>query len=166
MTDSRVVEWSTRGCVYAAFLVEWKFKSGKSTMDENQAKAFGAMLRQRRQALGLTMRQIEAATGIPNTTISRIETGSFKAPRPDKLARIAQALGMSVGELFAQAGYLVADDLPDYATYLATKHPELPDTVLNRLSREFVELLNQLRFGSPPQPAFEETGHDDGGESS
>ena len=135
-------------------------------MDENQAQALGAMLRQRRHALGLTMRQIEAATGIPNTTVSRIETGSFKAPRPDKLARIAQALGMSAGELFARAGYLVADDLPDYATYLATKHPELPDTVLHRLSQEFVDLLDQLRFSSPPQPAFAEAGHDKEGASS
>jgi transcriptional regulator with XRE-family HTH domain len=135
-------------------------------MDENQAKALGATLRLRRQALGLTMRQVEAATDIPNTTILRIESGSFKAPRPDKLARIAQALGMSVGELFAQAGYLVADDLPDYATYLATKHPELPDADRKRLAQEFVELLNQLRFSSPRQPVFEETGDDDGEEIS
>jgi transcriptional regulator with XRE-family HTH domain len=156
MTDSRVVEWSTKGCVYASFLVEWKFKSGKPTMDESQAKAFGAMLRRRRYALGLTVRQIEAATGIPNTTISRIETGSFKAPRPDKLARIAQALGLSAGELFAQAGYLVADDLPDFATYLATKHPELPDDERARLSDQFATLLRQLGLTQPLQAAYQE----------
>jgi transcriptional regulator with XRE-family HTH domain len=153
MSERRVVEWSTRGCVYASFLVEWKFKSGKPIMDEAQAKTFGAMLRRRRHALGLTVRQIEAATGIPNTTVSRIETGSFKAPRPDKLAKIAQALGLSAGELFAQAGYLEAGDLPDYGTYLATKHPELPDDERARLSDHFAELLEQLSIAKLPLPS-------------
>ena len=120
-------------------------------MDESQAKELGATLRQRRQALGLTMRQVEAVTDIPNTTILRIEAGSFKAPSPDKLARIAQALGMSAGELFAQAGYMVAD--------------ELPESHRQRLSEEFVELLSQLGFGSMSQPALEEPGND-GGERS
>ncbi len=113
-------------------------------MDEAQAKALGAMLRRRRHALGLTVRQIEAATGIPNTTVSRIETGSFKAPRPDKLAKIAQALDLSAGELFAQAGYLEPGDLPDFATYLATKHPELPDDERRRLDDHFTNLLERL----------------------
>lgn len=132
-------------------------------MDENQAKALGATLRQRRQTLGLTIRQVEAATDIPNTTISRIETGSFKAPRPDKLAGIAQALGMSVGELFAQAGYMVADDLPDYSTYLATKHPELPDSHRRRLSEEFADLLRRLGFNATYLPAAQESEDDGGG---
>ena len=89
----------------------------------------------------------EAATGIPNTTVSRIETGSFKAPRPDKLAKIAQALHLSAGELFAQVGYLEAGDLPDYSTYLATKHPELPDDERARLSDQFATLLDRLGIG-------------------
>jgi len=165
MTDSHVVEWSTRGCVYASFLVEWKFKSGKPIMDESQAKALGAMLRRRRHALGLTVRQIEAATGVPNTTVSRIETGSFKAPRPDKLAKIAQALDLSAGELFAQAGYLEAGDLPDYGTYLATKHPEIPDDERARLSDHFCELLGRLNLAPIQIPALEEQIDDSPGES-
>ncbi len=52
-------------------------------MNESQAKALGAMLRERRNALGLSTYAVKDATGIPSTTISRIETGSFKAPRPE-----------------------------------------------------------------------------------
>lgn len=126
-------------------------------MDEQQAKAFGTMLRQRRHALGLTVRQIGEATAIPSTTVSRIETGSFKAPRPDKLARIAQTLGLSAGELFARAGYLIATDLPEYATYLRTKRPDLPESAIERLQDHFVQILAEHGLAPVAQPVFEES---------
>ena len=125
-------------------------------MDEQQAKKLGTMLRQRRHALGLSVYAIKDATGIPSTTISRIETGSFKAPRPDKLARIAQALGLSAGELFAQAGYLVATDLPEYSTYLRTKRPDLPESAIKGLHDHFMTILDQHGLSPVLQPVFEE----------
>lgn len=124
-------------------------------MNKQQATSLGSMLRQRRQSLGLSVRQVEAATDMHNTTISRIETGSFNAPQPDKLARIAQVLGLSVGEVFSQAGYLVADDLPDYGTYLRTKHPELPEADWERLTHQFAELLGSLGLVSTLAIALE-----------
>lgn len=142
MESSVVVELSTKGCVYASFLVEWIFQTGNQTMDKTQAEALGAMLRQRRKTLGLTVRQMKSATGIDNATISRIETGSFRAPRPDKLARIAQVLRLSVGELFSRAGYLVAADLPEFPTYLRTSYPTLPESAIERLHEQFTEMLD------------------------
>jgi transcriptional regulator with XRE-family HTH domain len=144
------------GCVYASFLVERKFKVGNQTMDEQKAKTFGIMLRQRRHALGLTVRQVGESTGIASTTVSRIETGSFEAPRPDKLARIAQALKLSTGEVFAQAGYLDPADLPEYETYLRTKRPDLPESAIQSLHDHFVQILGQFNLVHTPQPALEE----------
>jgi len=132
-------------------------------MNESQANALGAMLRERRNALGLSTYAVKDTTGIPSTTISRIETGSFKAPRPDKLAKIAEALGLSAGELFARAGYLVASDLPEYATYLQTKHPELPMWAIERLQDLLAELL-ELHQPSLV-PAIEESTDDRTGTS-
>ena len=109
---------------------------------------------------------VGAATDIPSTTVSRIETGSFEAPRPDKLARIAQALELSAGELFAQAGYLVATDLPEYATYLRTKRPDLPESAIKSLHDHFMEILNQLGLDPTRQLASEEFGLDAGSQSS
>jgi transcriptional regulator with XRE-family HTH domain len=157
LNGNRVVEWATKGCVYASFLVEWKFEQENRTMNEEQAKSFGDMLRQRRQDLGLSVRQVGAATAMNNTTISRIETGSFKAPRPDKLARIAEALGMSAGELFARAGYLVASDLPEYSTYLRTAHPDLPASAIDRLHDHFQAILAEFGISRARQPILEES---------
>ena len=137
---------------------------GKDSWTNPQAKALGAMLRQRRHALGLSVDAIKDATGIPSTTVSRIETGSFKAPRPDKLAHIAEALGLTAGELFAQAGYLVADDLPEYATYLRTKHPELPESAIQGLHDHFMAILDQHGLTPFLQPAFEELADESPGE--
>lgn len=69
-------------------------------MNQEQAKALGALIRQRRLELGYTTYQLGEAAGVPNSTVVRIEQGKFKAPRPDKLASFAQFLGMTLAELF------------------------------------------------------------------
>jgi transcriptional regulator with XRE-family HTH domain len=164
VTDESVVEWATKGCVYASFLVEWEFNSRRKSMDKNQAKAFGAMLRQRRQALHLTVRQVGDAAHIPNTTISRIETGSFKAPRPDKLARIAQVLELSPAEVFARVGYLSSGDLPTFPTYLRTSYPDLPDHVIERLHGHLLDALSEFGL-SPVSDPLEELANEPSGVS-
>ena len=48
-------------------------------------------LRERRQQLGVHLRQLEETTGINRGTLSRIETGQ-QIPTPGQLANIALAL--------------------------------------------------------------------------
>ena len=94
-------------------------------MNESQAQALGAMLRARRKELGYSTYQLAEAAGVRNSTVVRIELGRFAAPSPEKLARFAEELEMSLGEVYAKAGYIVPDDLPDFDTYLSKKYPEL-----------------------------------------
>jgi transcriptional regulator with XRE-family HTH domain len=112
-------------------------------MDHKQAKTLGEILRRRRHSLGLSIRQLGERAQVTNTTITRIEQGAFKAPRPDKLARITAALGLGLGEIFARAGYLVPEDLPDYVTYVRTTYPELPETAIKGLFSHFQSVLGQ-----------------------
>jgi len=58
-------------------------------------------------------------------TIVRLEAGTIGAPRPDKLSRIAQVLGISGADVFALAGYAVPSDLPTLRPYLLAKYQEL-----------------------------------------
>lgn len=55
-------------------------------------------------------------------TIVRLEAGTIGAPRPDKLSRIAQVLGISGADVFALAGYAVPSDLPGLRAYLSAKY--------------------------------------------
>jgi transcriptional regulator with XRE-family HTH domain len=62
-----------------------------------------------RESLGVTQEQLGEAVGLSGACISRIETG-LQSKTFDRLARIAEALGVTVPELF---------DLGDEATQRA-----------------------------------------------
>jgi transcriptional regulator with XRE-family HTH domain len=109
-------------------------------MNQEQSQALGALIRARRLELGYTTYQLGAAAGVQNSTVVRIEQGKFAAPRPDKLAKFAQHLGMSVADLFGRAGYLVPHELPTFGTYLLTKYPDLPEMAMAELQSVFEKL--------------------------
>lgn len=130
-------------------------------MDEPSSRTLGATLRERRRSLDFSTKTLGEAVGVPSSTISRIETGSFKAPRPDKLARIAEVLRLPASEVFALAGYLTPHDLPEFSTYLRTKHPNLPDAAIERLSGQLRDVLSE--FGLSLAHLLEEPAHDQTG---
>ena len=80
-----------------------------------------------------------------------------RRPAPTSWPRSPEALGLSAGELFARAGYLVANDLPEYATYLRTKHPELPMSAIQRLQDLLAEMLELHQPSLSLVPAIEES---------
>ena len=112
-------------------------------MNDEQVKALGALLRQRRKELGYSTYELAQAAGVYQSTVVRFEQGRFTAPRPDKLATFARLLGMSVAEVFAKIGYVVPDDLPGFETYLKTKYPGLPAIAISELLKLFEILVDQ-----------------------
>ena len=158
MTKDDVVKWSMGCGVHAYFLLEWHL-----VMNPQEAREFGQRLRDRRESLGLTVRQVSDAAKVPHSTVARVERGEFAAPRPDKLAKLATALGFSPAELFAAAGYVRADELPDLATYLKAKFAGLSPSVIDELGQQFDSLtageFNQAKL------ATEEVDNDAAGES-
>jgi transcriptional regulator with XRE-family HTH domain len=121
-------------CVHAASVVEWNDITGDlPTMDDDQAKALGALLRQKREELGLNSRQLGEIAGLDGTTVLRFEEGAFAAPRPDKLARVAEALGLSLADVYAMADYAVPNDLPSFRPYLRTKYRGMPAEDLEKI---------------------------------
>jgi transcriptional regulator with XRE-family HTH domain len=129
-------------------------------MDEKQAKALGELLRSRRKELGMSTHELGRLVGTRNSTIMRLEQGAFAAPRPDKLARIAEALGMSLADVYARAGYLVPDELPTFHAYLPLRYRDLPQTAVDELSKLFEELIARHGLGevapSSDEPLIED----------
>lgn len=95
-------------------------------MDKKQAKRLGALLRRKREALGMSSRMLGKLTDVDPVTIQRFEVGFIAVPSPDKLARIAEALGLNLADVYAHAGYAVPNDLPSFMPYLRTKYRDLP----------------------------------------
>ena len=104
-------------------------------MEPDRATALGQVLRARREELGLSTRQLSAQAGVNDVTIVRIERGEFAAPRPDKLSRLADALGLRLADIFAMADYVAPSELPTLAPYLQAKYPGLPDDAVAAIGR-------------------------------
>ena len=64
---------------------------------------FGAELRRRRQAAGLTQEALAERAGLSARGISDLERGLKRSPYPDTVARLADALGLSEAERAALA---------------------------------------------------------------
>ncbi len=90
-------------------------------MDQEQAQRLGNWLRERRQEAGLSTIQLAKQVGTTDGTITRIEQGAFAAPAPAKLSRMAEALDLSLADVYAMADYAVPADLPSFQPYLRRK---------------------------------------------
>ncbi len=115
--------------------------------------ALGTLLRQKREALGYSKKRLATAAGVPDSTVIRLERGLFAAPRPDKLARFAQLLGLRLADLYAKAGYIVPDELPSFASYLPVRYPDLPEEALAELRDHFEHVLGRLGLSADDTPS-------------
>lgn len=129
-------------------------------MDDQQAKRLGALIKDQRLKLGIGLREAGRRTGIDDGLLSRMESGAILTPAPDKLARIAEVLGLPLSDIYAMADYAVPNDLPSPAIYLRTKYRgDISATAMKSLTRELDRLLAKhgLDPTSGPAPGEDET---------
>jgi len=112
-------------------------------MNPKQAEKLGALLRKQREARELSVRDLATRAGVSFSTIARIEQGLFDRPRPEKLAAVADALGLSQSEIMRLAGYRGLTNLPAPATYLRTKYRNMPSDQLARVTQEVEAVLKR-----------------------
>jgi transcriptional regulator with XRE-family HTH domain len=79
---------------------------------------FGALIRRRREAKEIGLREMAKMIGVSPTYLSKVERDEFAPPAEDKVKAIAQIIGCDVDELLALAGR-VATDLSD----IIKRHP-------------------------------------------
>jgi transcriptional regulator with XRE-family HTH domain len=91
---------------------------------------------------GLSVRQLEDASGVARSVISRLEHGEYLRPSPSTLTRLATALDVEASELLTVAGYTAsqAEALPTIGTYLRTKYGHLSADSRQQLA-EFLDRL-------------------------
>lgn len=103
-------------------------------------------MKARREECGLSMRGLARATEIHQATIVRLEAGSIVAPRPDKLSRIAQVLGMSGADVFALAGYTAPTDLPTLRPYLSARYHGLLSEDIDKIETYVARIAKKRGF--------------------
>lgn len=74
--------------------------------------AFGRYLKTQRQAVGLTLRQVEEKTGraVKNGYLSQIEGGAIRRPSPGILYELSRAYGTDYRDLLIRAGHHVPEN--------------------------------------------------------
>lgn len=95
---------------------------GKATMS-----ALSDYIRSVMDAKGMTQRDLETKSGVPDSTLVRYVTGTIKRPNAATLSRIARGLGVSFGRLMdlagltidAEPGEAIGEVPPDVVAYLA-----------------------------------------------
>jgi len=96
-------------------------------------KELGNYIAEKRRRRMLSLRELEAITGLNNTFISQLETGvKTYLPKPAALAALARALGVTMTDLLAKAGY--ADPTIE------------PETIERQIDRRFAHVLTDPRF--------------------
>lgn len=113
---------------------------GGEKMDKEQAARLGELIRRKRIEAGMSTHELGKIVETRNSTIIRLEQGAFAAPSPDKLARIAEALGMTLADIYGHAGYAVPGDLPGFHAYLPTRYKRLPADAIAELTEVFDRL--------------------------
>lgn len=112
-------------------------------MEPKQAIELGRLIRERREALGLSKRQLAEQTDMNNATIVRIEQGTIAVPHPDKLSRLADVLGLSLADVYSLADYAVPSELPSFQPYLRSKYRGLPTGAVDDLNKAFERIVRE-----------------------
>jgi len=74
--------------------------------------ALGKFLKFLREQKGLSLREVQKATGIPNAYLSQLETGDRrKIPSPQRLRKLADYYNVKIAQLLEKAGYYENDDI-------------------------------------------------------
>jgi len=132
-------------------------------MDPKNAKRLGRLLRQRREAQGLTTRQLEIESGVDDSSIVRLENGKQTRPSVEKLNKLAAALEVPVEDLLVTAGLTQLGGLPSFRPYLRAKYPQLPAAAEADLNRYFERLGERYGVDTRgPAPGEDEQTKDDG----
>jgi transcriptional regulator with XRE-family HTH domain len=102
-------------------------------MDASSNKqSLGQLLLSLRQELGWSARELADRSAVHHSTITLIERGQIAQPRPDKLTRLARALGVEPSDFLTLAGYKPTEELPGFGVYLRAT-TELPDHAIEEL---------------------------------
>jgi transcriptional regulator with XRE-family HTH domain len=70
---------------------------------------FGSTIRDRRNELRLSLRDVANATGIDFTYLSKVETGRFPPPSEEVIAKLSRVLDLDSDALLALANKVGAD---------------------------------------------------------
>lgn len=118
-----------------------------TTNSAEPSKDLGEYLKHVRQALGMSLRDVEVGTekAVSNGSLSQIENGHTKRPTPNVLYNLATLYGLDYGDLLQRAGHHTPSGTSANDDLLAELN--IPLRAITELSAaEQSELLDYIRY--------------------
>jgi transcriptional regulator with XRE-family HTH domain len=113
-------------------------------MTNDQAKVLGALIRAKRERRGVSLHRLEAETGLPLSWLVYLEAGRSLEPLPDRVARLAEWLGIDPAKIDKVSGNYLAQSLPTVRTYFRSKG-KATAAELDELERVIAEVQSRYR---------------------
>ena len=123
----------------------------KDSSEQVNVTKIGAFITERREALGISQRELIRRSGVIN--LNRLELGTTASPRTDTLQAVADALGISLSELVA-AGR--PEELPTLTPYLRAKYGDMPEEGRRRMTKYFERLAKEYNMSDGPRDGEDE----------
>lgn len=114
-------------------------------MIHESMKSLGKTLKENREQIPLTLRQVEEATGISNAYLSQLENDKIKKPSANVLYKLANMYKIELDVLLSAAGIIekkkqsVQNDLTRMIAFYADKFTEAEE-------KEIIRYIQYLRF--------------------
>lgn len=92
------------------------------SMTPGQAQQLGALVAKARSRIGMSVRDLASELGVHSSWVGFLEQGRYLDPAPDRLARIAEVLGIEPTRIDRMTRGSVSDSLPELRTYFRAKY--------------------------------------------
>jgi transcriptional regulator with XRE-family HTH domain len=117
-------------------------------MTNEERQQLAGMLRQAREQLGFTAREVGRRAGVDVGVITKLERCEIGQPRVENVRAIAQALHLPLADIYAMLHWLPSEELPALRPYMRAKYGDLTDADVAEVER-FIDALEQ-RHGTGP----------------
>lgn len=127
-------------------------------MAPERIEVLARLLSSRRQAVGLSYGQLEAATGLAKSQLFKLEQGQVQKVQPSMLETLSGPLDVPLADLYAAAGFEFPTELPSFAPYLRSKYADLPPDAQAELAQNFSRIARKYGYEpAGPQPGEDES---------
>jgi transcriptional regulator with XRE-family HTH domain len=112
-------------------------------MNDEKAERLARTLRQARQAAGLSIRQLEAQSGVSRSVISSFEREGTGSAR--NLLDLARALELRASDLFTQAGRSMPRLAPSLPAMLRAEY-DLPPEAIKEIQHNIEQVARKYKM--------------------
>jgi transcriptional regulator with XRE-family HTH domain len=98
-------------------------------MNDAQAVRLGRLLAEARRNQNLSLRAVAERAGVAHIWLSRVEQGRFNQPAPERIARVAEVLGIDLERIDRITNGHVSNSLPGVRTYFRSKFDLSPEEI-------------------------------------